>query len=97
MSFAGPTFVLAIIAMAMAAWVLTTWIRARHGYPIEDQFGGTTHKGDAPPARRQLELLAIENEALKAQLARQEERLAVLERIVTDPARRVASDIDALR
>ena len=33
MNFGGPGFVLAIIAMSMLAWVITTSIRARHGYP----------------------------------------------------------------
>ncbi len=97
MSFAGPNFVLAIIAICTLGWVLTTWIRARHGYPVEGELGGLAHKGDAPPAQRQLELLATEHEALKAQLIRQEERLATLERIATDPARRVAAEIEALR
>jgi hypothetical protein len=35
MNFAGPTFVLAIIAMSTLGWMFTTWVRARHGYPVE--------------------------------------------------------------
>jgi hypothetical protein len=40
MQFGGPTFVLAIIGMSMLAWVITTAIRAKHGYPIENEWGG---------------------------------------------------------
>jgi hypothetical protein len=97
MDWGGPEFVLAIIAISTIGWVLTTWIRARHGYPVENELGGRTHQGELPPAQRQLDLLAGENAALKAQLARQEERLATLERIATDPARRIEAQIEALR
>ena len=36
MEWGGPAFVLAIIFMSTAGWVASTWIRARHGYPILD-------------------------------------------------------------
>lgn len=47
--------------------------------------------------RRALELLTSENAGLKGQVARLEERLSVLERIATDPARRTAREIEELR
>ena len=40
MEFNRAIFVLAIIAMSYGAWLLTSWIRARHGYPIENEWGG---------------------------------------------------------
>ena len=46
---------------------------------------------------RQTELLSAENARLAAQVSRLEERIAVLERIVTDPAERTAREIEALR
>lgn len=97
MEWHGPEFVLAIIALSTIGWVLTTFIRARHGYPVENEWSGQAHKGDAPHTARQLELIAQENGALNAQVSRLEERLAVVERIVTEPAHRVAEEIDALR
>ncbi len=97
MSFGGPVFVIAIIAICMAGWVITTWIRAKHGYPIEDQFFGMVEKSEGPAATRQIELLSSENASLKGQLGRLEERIAVLERIATDPAERTAREIDSLR
>lgn len=97
MSFAGPTFIVAVILIMSVGWVMTTWIRARHGYPITDDWGNTVHKGDGPDAKRQVELLSTENDKLRGQVGRLEERLAVLERIATDPSRRIADEIDSLR
>ena len=97
MSWGSPAFVIAIIAMSYAAWLITSWIRAKHGYPIENEWGGMTEKSDGPDAKRQIELLSKENEGLKGQVSRLEERLSVLERIATDPAERTARAIDDLR
>lgn len=94
----GQFFILGIIAISTIGWVATSWIRARHGYPIENEWGGSpAHKADDPGADRALSLLSSENDRLKGQISRLEERIAVLERIATDPANRVARDIDALR
>jgi hypothetical protein len=97
MSFAGPNFVIAIIAISTFGWVMTSWIRARHGYPLENEWSGTTRKDDSPDAARKIELLTNENERLTGQVSRLEERLAVLERIATDPAERTAREIEQLR
>jgi hypothetical protein len=96
MHWGGPGFVIAIIAMSTIGWVMTTWIRARHGYPVENEWSGTAHRAD-PDADRKIRLLTGENERLTGQVSRLEERIAVLERIATDPATRIARDIDALR
>jgi cell division protein FtsB len=96
MSFGGPGFVLAIIAMSYLAWIITTAIRARHGYPLEDEWGDKTHRHD-PVSDKTTKALVSENAQLKATVDRLEERLKVLERIATDPAKRLADDIDNLR
>lgn len=96
MSFAGPSFIVAIVALSMAGWVLTTWMRVKHGYPLTDDNGNTVHRTD-PDAGRKIELLSGENEKLTGRISRLEERIAVLERIATDPAVRTAREIDALR
>lgn len=96
MSWGGPEFVVAIIAISTFGWVMSSWIRAKHGYPIENEWSGTVHKAD-PNAERKFELLASENERLEGKVARLEERIAVIERIATDPAERTAREIDALR
>ncbi|MGH6729233.1 MAG: hypothetical protein ACREBK_03695, partial [Sphingomicrobium sp.] len=68
----------------------------RHGYPLEDEWGGTTHRRD-PAADETIKALAAENEHLKATVGKLEDRLKVLERIATDPSRKLADDIDKLR
>lgn len=96
MSWGGPGFVIAIIAISTFGWLASTWIRAKHGYPIENEWMGMTGKED-PKAERKIELLTNENERLNGQVSRLEERIAVLERIATDPAERTAREIDSLR
>lgn len=96
MNWGSPAFVLAIVAMSFAAWIVTSWIRARHGYPIENEWGGVTEKGD-PASERKIEQLTGENERLCGQVDRLEKRLAVLERIATDPAERTSREIESLR
>ncbi len=97
MDWGGPGFVIAIIAISTFGWVATSWIRARHGYPLENEWSGMAHKDDHPKAARQVELLTSENDRLKGQVGRLEERIAVLERIATDPAERTAREIEQLR
>lgn len=96
MNWGGPGFVIALIAISTFGWLVSTWIRAKHGYPIENEWTGTTSKED-PAATRKIELLTNENERLTGQIGRLEERIAVLERIATDPAERTAREIDSLR
>ena len=95
MQVGGPFFVLAIIAIVMVSWVITTAIRARHGYPLTDDWGNPVH-----PVRQDedaTKALVDENKQLKANVERLEERLMVLERIATDPTKRLSDEIDDLR
>jgi len=95
MQFGGPLFVIAIIALSMGAWVITTAIRARHGYPLTDDWGNPVHPIRADDSTTRA--LADENKQLKSTVERLEERLKVLERIATDPTNRLADEIDELR
>lgn len=96
MHWGGPGFVLAIIAMSFGGWIITSWIRAKHGYPLEGEWGGTVTK-EAPEANRKIELLTSENDKLHGQVSRLEERIAVLERIATDAPGRLTAEIERLR
>ncbi len=92
----GKIFVLMIIGMSMVGWVITTWIRARHGYPVENEWGGLV-ENKSEEGQRHIALLSSENADLKGKVLRIEERVAVLERIVTDKSHNLAAEIDALR
>lgn len=96
MDFGGPEFVLSIIAMSFIGWVVTTAIRAKYGYPVENEWGGSVHKGDID-LKRQNEILERENEQLRGKMSRLEERTAVLERIATDTPNRLSAEIEKLR
>ena len=96
MNFGGPSFVIAIVTICTLGWIVNNWIRAKHGYPLENEWSGVSHKTD-PAAVQQIEQLTSENAGLKSQIGRMEERLAVLERIGPDPATRTAHEIESLR
>ena len=89
-----------IVTAVMATRAFQTWVRAKHGYPLEDENGRRARRGLISgdlEAERKIQLLSTENDRLTGQISRLEERIAVLERIATDPAERVAREIDALR
>ncbi len=99
MNFGGTTFVLAIIALSIGGWMFTTWIRAKHGYPVENEWGGTVHRTD-PDADRKIALLEGDNAKLADKIVRLEDRISVLERIATEnngQAAQLADQIDRLR
>ena len=93
MGFGSPAFVIVIIAIVMTAYVVTTAIRARHGYPLTDDWGNAVH----PSKSKDTDRLVAENEQLKATVERLEDRLKVLERIATDPSKKLSDEIDGLR
>ena len=91
----GQVFVLAIVAIITCASLVKMSIRAKHGY-VPDDADEARPRSDLA-AERRIALLSGENEKLHGQVGRLEERIAVLERIATDPAERVSRDIEALR
>ncbi|HEX3676035.1 MAG TPA: hypothetical protein VHU79_01375 [Sphingomicrobium sp.] len=85
------TFVFAICALSIVAGIVNNWIKARHGYPLEDE-------SDLPaPKKREMLAIQTENRQLRATVGRLEDRLKVLERIATDSSRRLADEIDELQ
>ena len=94
LAYLVPILVTAIIVFGI---VVDNWLKARHGYPITDDHGNVLNPRDGPEASRRVEQLTGENERLKGQVSRLEERIAVLERIATDPAERTAREIEKLR
>ena len=93
MDWGGPQFVIAIIAVSYGAWILNNWIRAKHGYALEDEFGGFTEKPDTAEAKR----LKAENRELHDKIDAMQDRMIVLEKIVTDRGYSLAEEIEALR
>jgi hypothetical protein len=85
-----------VFAFLTVGWVINTWIRAKHGYPLDDGAGNPVNKSAASAD----DIAAHVKHALAtrdATIAKLEERVRVLERIVTDDSRRVAHEIEDLR
>lgn len=86
-----PIFGMALGALGIIGWMFTTWLRVRHGYPLDDGNGNIVEPGRAN------ELLTQENQELRGKISRLEERLSVLERIATDPSHRLDREIAGLK
>lgn len=86
-----------IVTMAMAGWIITTWLRVKNGYPLDGAWGQAVYPQKTEETVERVKLLSQENAQLRAELGSIKDRLAVIERIATDPAERTAREIDALR
>jgi hypothetical protein len=83
--------------LGIGGWVATTWIRVRHGYPLENSWGKAVYPKTSDETMERVKLLSQENAQLRAELGAVKDRLIVVERIVTDEGTRVAREIEALR
>ena len=89
--------VLAVVGVAMAAgWVITTWLRIKHGYPLENSWGQAIHPRTDRESLERIKLLTSENAQLRAEIGSIKDRLENVERIVTDEPSRLSREIDAL-
>ena len=93
MNWGGPEFVLIIIALSTLGWLVNNWIRAKHGYSLEDEWGGKTDRPDQGETKR----LREENAMLHDKLDTMQDRMVVLEKIVTDRGYSLGEEIEALR
>lgn len=90
--------VIALVGMAtVVGWVFTTWLRIKHGYPLENSWGKAIHPLVPTETAERLRMLATDNARLQAEVASLKDRIAVVERIATDSPARLAHEIDALR
>jgi len=94
-AFAPVAAVLGVLALA--GWVFTTWLRVRHGYPLENSWGKAVYPRTSDETLERVKLLSTENAQLRAELSAVKDRLATVERIVTDSSFRLDREIDALR
>jgi hypothetical protein len=86
-----------ITAVGVAGWVATTWLRIKNGYPLETQWGKAVYPKTDQEALERVKLLTNENAELRAEVGSMKDRLANVERIVTDDSHRLTHDIEALR
>ena len=84
-------------ALGVVGWVLTTWLRIKHGYPLENSWGKSVYPQKNEEMVERLKLLSQENAQLRAEIGSMKDRLAVVERIVTDESHQLTREIDLLR
>jgi hypothetical protein len=97
--FFQPFFPLIVIlgGLGMGGWVLTTWLRIKHGYPLDGAWGQAVYPKTSDESVERIKLLSQENAQLRAELGSVKDRLANVERIVTDGSLALDREIEALR
>ena len=83
--------------LAIVGWIFTTWLRVRNGYPLEGTWGQTIYPERNDETVERVKLLSQENGQLRAELGAIKDRLANVERIVTDSSHQLTQEIESLR
>ena len=92
----APT--IAIVGVAgMIAWMFTTWLRIKNGYPLDGAWGQAIYPQKDEELVERIKLISQENAQLRAELGSVKDRLANVERIVTDSSHALDREIEALR
>jgi hypothetical protein len=86
-----------VTLVGVLGWVMTTWLRIKHGYPLDGAWGQAVYPRTSDEAMERIKLLSAENAQLRAELGSIKDRLATVERIVTDDSHRLTQEIEALR
>ena len=84
-------------AGGIVGWIFTTWLRIRNGYPLENSWGKPFYPQRNEETIERVKLLTQENGALRAELGSIKDRLANVERIVTDGGNLLSHEIETLR
>ena len=88
---------LAIGAAGTFGWIHTTRLKIKHGYPLEGMWGQSLKPSSDGEAKQRVTLLTQENAELRAELGAVKDRLANVERIVTDSGYQLGSEFEKLR
>lgn len=83
--------------LGLLGWIFTTWLRIKHGYPLDGAWGQAVYPQATNETMERVKLLSSENAQLRAELGSIKDRLANVERIVTDDSHRLTQEIESLR
>ncbi|ODU20842.1 MAG: hypothetical protein ABS87_09105 [Sphingomonas sp. SCN 67-18] len=92
-----PLIAVVGIVMGVAGWMFTTWLRVKNGYPLDGAWGQAIYPKNSDETMERVKLLTQENAQLRAELGSIKDRLATVERIVTDEAHSLNKEIESLR
>lgn len=82
--------------LSVGGWIFTTWLKIKNGYPLEGMWGQSVYPKKSDEAMERVKLLSQENAQLRAELGSMKDRLANVERIVTDDSHRLTQEIESL-
>lgn len=86
-----------VTTAGIAGWIHTTRLRIKHGYPLSGAWGQSVYPKATTEEVERIKLLSNENAQLRAELGSVKDRLATVERIVTDGGFGLTHQIEALR
>ncbi|QSB46072.1 hypothetical protein IDJ81_06640 [Tsuneonella flava] len=81
----------------VVGWVATTWMRIKNGYPLDGAWGQAVYPKTDSEAVERVKLLTQENAQLRAEIGSVKDRLAIVEKIVTDSSYHLTHEIERLR
>lgn len=90
-------YIALFVSIGVAGWVANTWLRIKNGYPLDGAWGQAVYPKNDKEAAQRISLLTQENAELRAELGSVKDRLANVERIVTDSSHQLTHEIEALR
>ena len=93
----GGPMIATITLAGVGGWVITTWMRIKNGYPLDGAWGQAVYPKTSSEEAERIKLLSQENAQLRAELGSVKDRLANVERIVTDSGYQLTHQIEALR
>jgi hypothetical protein len=92
----GPLIVM-VTLIGVVGWMFTTWLRIKNGYPLDGAWGQAIYPKATSETTERVKLLSQENAQLRAELGSIKDRLANVERIVTDSSHLLDQEIERLR
>lgn len=96
----APWIIVGIVAMTAVivfGSIHSTKLKIKNGYPLEGMWGQSLKPEVSSEGMERVKLLTQENAALRAELSSMKERLANVEKIVTDSGYQLSHQIDSLR
>ena len=85
------------VTISVLGWVYNTRLKIKNGYPLESMWGKPLHPQLTNEAQERIKLLTQENAGLRAEIGSMKDRLATVERIVTDSGYQIGHEIERLR
>lgn len=93
----GVVGTVAVTTVSVLGWVYNTRLKIKNGYPLESMWGKPLHPQITNEAQERVKLLTQENAGLRAEIGSMKDRLATVERIVTDSGYQIGHEIERLR